>query len=80
MAFGDFKDLTRKIVSDKILHDKLFNIAKHPKHDGYQSNFASMVYNFFDKKSASGAATIAKNLQSNLRKVHSPFSRRAIDK
>ena len=80
MAFGDFKDLTRKIVSDKILHDKPFNIAKNSKHDGYQSDFASVVYNFIDKKSASGAATIAKNLQSNLRKVYSPFSRHAIDK
>ena len=35
MAFGDFKDLTRKTVSDKILHDKAFSIAKNPKYGGY---------------------------------------------
>ena len=35
MAYGDFKDLTRKIVSDKILCNKAFNIAKTPKYDGY---------------------------------------------
>ena len=35
MAYGDFKDLTRKIASDKILCDKAFNIAKTPKYDGY---------------------------------------------
>ena len=35
MAYGDFKDLTRKTASDKILHDKTFNIAKNPKYDEY---------------------------------------------
>ena len=28
MAYGDFKDLTRRTVSDKILRDQAFNIAK----------------------------------------------------
>ena len=28
MAYGDFKDLTRRTVSAKILRDKAFNIAK----------------------------------------------------
>ena len=41
-----------RIASDKILHDKAFNIAKNPKHDGYQRGLASMVYKFFDKKSS----------------------------
>ena len=35
------------------MHDKVFNIAKNPKYDGYQRALASMVYKFFDKKSAS---------------------------
>ena len=35
MADGDFKDLTRRAASDKILLDKAFNIAKNPKYDGY---------------------------------------------
>ena len=33
------------------LRDKTFSIAKNPKYDGYQRGLASMVYNFFDKKS-----------------------------
>ena len=37
MVYGDFKYLTRRIASDKILYDKPFNIAKNPKHDGYQT-------------------------------------------
>ena len=52
MAYGDFKDLARRTASDKILRDKAFNISKNPKYDGYQRGLASMVYNFFDKKSA----------------------------
>ena len=50
IAYGDFKDLARRIASDKILRGKAFNIAKNPKYDGYQRGLASMVYNFFDKK------------------------------
>ena len=53
MTYGDFKDLKRRTASDKILRDKAFNIAKNPKYDGYQRGLASMVYKFFDKKSAS---------------------------
>ena len=53
MAYGDFKNLKRRTASDKILRDKAFNIAKNPKYDGYQRGLASMVYKFFDKKSAS---------------------------
>ena len=52
MTYGDFKDLTRRTVTDKVLHDKAFNIAKNPKYDGYQCGLASMVYKFFDKKTS----------------------------
>ena len=44
MAYGDFKYLIRRTASDKILHDKVFDIAKNPKYDGYQRGFALMVY------------------------------------
>ena len=50
MAYGNFKDLNRRTLADKILHDKAFNIVKDPKYDGYQKGLASMVYKFFDKK------------------------------
>ena len=52
MAYGVFKDLIRRTVSDKIWNDGAFNIAKNPKYDGYQRGLSSMTYNFFDKKSA----------------------------
>ena len=50
MAYGDFKDLTRRTASDKILRDKAFNIAKNPKYDGYPRGLPSLVDNFFNKK------------------------------
>ena len=52
MIYGDFKDLGKRTDSNKVLRDKAFNIAKNPKYDGYQRGLASMVYNFFDKKSS----------------------------
>ena len=51
-AYSDSKDLTKRTVADKILKSRAFNIAKDPKYDGYQRGLASMVYKFFDKKSA----------------------------
>ena len=50
MVYGDFKDIARRTTSDKVLRDKAFNIAKNPKYYGYQRGLASMVYNYFDKK------------------------------
>ena len=54
MANEDFKILTRRITSDKILHDKALNTAENPKYDGYQPGLASRVYNFFIKKRFKG--------------------------
>ena len=87
MAYGDFKDLTRRKASDRILRDKAFNIVKNPKYDGYQHGLASMVYKFFNKKTSS--ETMENEIMSNKelaeklhepiirklekRKVHSPF-------
>ena len=44
MAYRDFKHLTKRTASDKILGNKAFNFAKTKKNDGYQCGLASMVY------------------------------------
>ena len=44
MTYGDFKDLAKRTASEKVLRDKAFNIVKR--------GLASMVFNFFDKKSS----------------------------
>ena len=33
MAYGDFKDLSRRKAADKVLRDNTFNIAKGPKYE-----------------------------------------------
>ena len=90
MAYGDFKDLKRRTYSDKVLRDKAFNIAKNPKYGGYQRGLASMLYKFFDKKSASlpnksvsGSGTDNNNneIKQNLqlaKELHKPIIRKFI--
>ena len=43
LAYGRFKDLTRTTTCDRILYNKVLNIAKYPKYDEYQLGLASMV-------------------------------------
>ena len=50
MAYGKYKDLTKRTQSDKFLKDNAFKIANNPKYDEYQRGLASTVYKFFDKK------------------------------
>ena len=59
MAHGDFKDLKKRTVADKVLRDKAFNIAKNPKYNGYQRGLVSMIYKFFDKKTKGSGVTLA---------------------
>ena len=50
------KDLTKRTISDKILKNRAYEIARNQKYDGYQRALASMVYKFFDKKIGSGVS------------------------
>ena len=47
MAYGEFKDLGKRTMADKVLRDKAFKIASDQNYDGYQRGLASMVYKFF---------------------------------
>ena len=46
MAYGKYKDLTKRTQSDKVLRDKVFKIATNPKYGRYQRGLASMVFKF----------------------------------
>ena len=52
MAYGDLRDLNGRTVTDKVLHDKAFNIAKNPKYDGYHHGLALIVYTFFNRRTS----------------------------
>ena len=75
LTYGDFKALARKTASDKVLRDKAFNIAKNPKHDGYQRDLASMIYKFFDKKSSDSGIKSMPN-QQLANELHKPIIRK----
>ena len=76
MIYGNFKDLARRTASDKVLRDKAFNIAKNTKYDGYQRELASMVCNFFDKKSKGGGVNIEwKHKEQLAEEIHKPIIR-----
>ena len=60
-AYADHKDLTNRTKSDKVLRDKVYDIASNPEYDGYQRGLASMVYKFFDKKSTGSGFKKVKN-------------------
>ena len=63
MTYGKSKDLMKRTESDKVLRDKVFEIASDLKYDGYQRGLASMVYKVFDKKSSTGASKAEPNYQ-----------------
>ena len=76
----DFKDLAKRTSADNVLRNKAFNIAKDPKYDGYQRGLASMVYKFFDKKTAgSGLSYTNKSTPQNeqlAKELHKPIIRK----
>ena len=49
MTCWNLKHVPRRTVSDKVLRDKVFNIAKNPRYDGHQHGLALMVFSLFDK-------------------------------
>ena len=61
LAYGDFKDWARRAASNKVLKDKAFSIAKNPKDDRHQRGLSSMVYKFFDRKSAGSGVNMHTN-------------------
>ena len=63
MTYGKSKDLAKRTQSDKVLGDKAFKIASDAKYDGYQRGLASVIYNFFDKKSSGSGVTTEPNYQ-----------------
>ena len=75
IAYKDFKDLARRTASDRILRGKAFNIAKTPKYYGYQRSLASMVYNFFNKKTSAAKMKFMPN-QQFANELHKPMNKK----
>ena len=69
-AYANHKDLINRTEADKVLKDKVYNIATNPEYDGYQRGLASMVYKFFDKKSTAEPSSLER---SSLERMGSGF-------
>ena len=79
MAYGNFKDLPKRIAADKVWRDKTFKIASDQKYDAYQRGLASMVYKFFNKKSQGSRLAKNNNNKENIQladELHQPIIRR----
>ena len=77
-AYSDSKDLTKRTISDKILKDRAYEIARNCNYDGYQRALASMVYKFFDKKTGSGISVNEQLAEKLHRLVTKAFKRRKV--
>ena len=81
MAYNKYKDLKGRTQSDIVLKNKAFKIATNPKYDGCQRALASMVCNFFDKRSKKvlGSGLEDKKLADELHKpIIGKFKRRKV--
>ena len=77
MPYGDFKYLPKRTVLDEVLRDKGFEIASNPKYGAYQRGLTSIVYKFFDKKSAgSGIKNEIIQNQQLVEELHEPIIRK----
>ena len=59
-AYSESKDLAKRTISEKILKDRAYGIARNRGYDGYQSALASIMYKFLDKKTESRVRTTRK--------------------
>ena len=74
-VYSDSKDLTKITISDKILKDSAYEITRSRRYDGYQRALASIVYKFFDKKTASGISVNEKLAKELYKPVIKKFKR-----
>ena len=77
-VYSDSKDSAKRTISDNILKDKAYEIARNRKYDGYQRALPSIVCKFFDKKTGLGIS-VNEQLAEELRKpVIKKFKRRKV--
>ena len=77
-AYCVSKGLARRTISDKVLKDRAYEIAKNCGYDGYQRALVSMVYKIFDKKTGP-RASVNEQLDEELHKpVTERFKKRKV--
>ena len=78
-AYAFHKDLINRTEADKVLRDKVYDIASNPEYDGYQRGLASMAYKFFDKNSTGSGIASSSILADELHKpIINKFNKRKV--
>ena len=72
-SYSDSKYLTKRTISDKILKGRGYKIARNHKYDGNQRALASIIYNFFDKKTGSRVSVNEKIAEESHKSVIKKF-------
>ena len=72
MAYGKYRDLTKRTQSDKFVRVKAFKIANNPNFNVYERRLAFMVYKFFDKR-CKGSAVNSILYQQLADELHKPI-------
>ena len=67
--------MAKRTISENILKDRAYEIARNRNYEGCQRALASMVYKFFDEKTGSGMSVLAKELR---KPVAKKFKRRRV--
>ena len=62
-AYCVSKGLARRTISDKVLKDRAYEIAKNRGYDGYQRALVSMAYKIFYEKTRSGVSVTEKQAE-----------------
>ena len=77
-AYFHSKDLVNRNISDKILKNRAYEIARDHNYDGYQRALTGIFYKFFDKKTGLGMSIneqLAEKLDKTVIKI---FERRKV--
>ena len=77
-AYAKYKDRLNRNKFDVVLKNRALKIAMDPRINGYQRGLASMIYNFFNKKTK-GSGSNNKQLANELHKpIIKNFKRRKV--
>lgn len=72
LAYGDFRDLVSRTTSDKVLRDKVFEIAHNPNWDGYKRALPSIIYIFWVKNAGDTDTHTATEISEDRQSANEP--------
>lgn len=75
MVYDAHKTLSRRIVTCKVLRDKVFRIATYPKYDRHQQELAPMASTFINKTSRNSNIHTGTNIISEYQELANEIHR-----